>query len=81
MFIEFSRKVSELWFISLFVCIILVLTGYALSCNDLQCAIIIIQVMLVVFCIAWGYIAWKIMKLMEKKMQEKENATAINLLS
>jgi hypothetical protein len=37
--------------------------------------------MLVVFCIAWGYIAWKIMKLMEKKMQEKENATAINLLS
>jgi hypothetical protein len=78
MFIEFSRKISELWFISLFVCIILVLTGYALSCNDLQCAIIIIQVMLVVFCFAWGYIAWKIIKLMEKKMQEKETGVAPN---
>jgi hypothetical protein len=34
--------------------------------------------MLVVFCIAWGYIAWKIIKLMEKKMQEKETALANN---
>jgi len=78
MFIEFSRKISELWFISLFVCIILVLAGYALSCNNLQCAILIIQVILVVFCIAWGYIVWKIIKLMEKKMQEKEVATPNN---
>lgn len=72
MFIEFSRKVSELWVISLFVCIIIVLAGYAFACNDLHCAIILVQVMLAVFCVAWGYIAWKIMKLMEKKMEEEE---------
>jgi len=28
--------------------------------------------MLVVFCIAWGYVAWKIIKFMEKKKNEKE---------
>jgi hypothetical protein len=78
MFTEFSRKISELWFISLFVCLIIVLAGYALTCNDLHCAILIIQVMLVVFCVAWGYVAWKIIKLMEKKMQEKETALANN---
>lgn len=78
MFTEFSRKISELWFISLFVCLIIVLAGYALTCNDLHCAILIIQVMLVVFCVAWGYVAWKIIKLMEKKMQEKETALTNN---
>ena len=78
MFTEFSRKISELWFISLFVCLIIVLAGYALTCNDLHCAILIIQVMLVVFCVAWGYVAWKIIKIMEKKMQEKENALTNN---
>jgi hypothetical protein len=69
---------TELWFISLFICLIIVLAGYALTCNDLHCAILIIQVMLVVFCVAWGYVAWKIIKLMEKKMQEKETALTNN---
>jgi hypothetical protein len=76
MFIEFSRTVSELWLISLFVCIIIVLAGYAITCNDLQCAIIIVQIMLVIFCIAWGYITWKIIQFMEKREKEKEAIVA-----
>ena len=78
MFIEFSRKISELWVISLFVCTIIVLAGYAITCNDLHCAVVLVQVMLVVFCIAWGYVAWKIIKFMEKKEQEKEKEAAAN---
>lgn len=80
MFIELSRDVSQLWrnhsLALLFICLVVVLCGYALNCNNFQCAIIIVQVLMILFCVMWSILAWKIRMLLEKKIKDADAATA-----
>lgn len=73
MFIELSQQSANMWrnhaLILWFICALVVLCGYALNCNNFQCAIIIVQVLMIMFCVMWSILAWKIRKMVEENMK------------
>lgn len=66
---------SDLWrehaIIMWFICGLVVLCGYALNCNDFHCAILIVQILMVMFCVIWSILAWKLHILVEKYIEEE----------
>jgi hypothetical protein len=75
-FVEFCRDRNELWnnyWIALWaICILTPLCMYVVSCDDLFCAVIIIQLLLIVYCVAWSIMMWKMLELSRKKKMEEE---------
>jgi len=78
-FVEFCRNRNQLWnnywFALMAICILTPLCMYVVSCDDLFCAVIIIQVLLILYCIAWSLMMLKMLELSTKKKMEEEEYT------
>ena len=44
------------------VCMLTILSVYVLQCNNIACAVIMVQVLAIIYSIIWSVIMWKMMQ-------------------
>jgi uncharacterized membrane protein len=62
----------EHWGVIMSGCMMTILSGYVLQCNNVACAVFMVQVLAIIYCIIWSVIMWKMMRVIKEKEMPDE---------
>ena len=60
-----DTQLKCLTFLGMLVCV----CAYILLCDDFYCAILVVQVLVILYCLLWTFVAWKMLTMVERTQE------------
>ena len=60
-----NTQLKCLTFSGMLVCV----CAYILLCDDIYCAILVVQVLVILYCLLWTFVAWKMLTMVERTQE------------
>jgi len=71
-----DTQLKCLTFLGMLVCV----CAYILLCDDFYCAILVVQVLVILYCLLWTFVAWKMLTLRRESIMEAKKDAKLAIM-